>query len=84
MANSPAQPANLPEPLRRIVEARHHDPFEVLGRHATDDGNAVVRVFLPQAERARIKAAGIDLERIEGTDLFVWEGPAEQVRRPYE
>jgi 1,4-alpha-glucan branching enzyme len=69
--------ASLPEPLLRIVEARHHDPFEVLGRHELEDGNTAVRAILPQAERARINDAGIDLERIPNTDLFHWEGPTE-------
>jgi 1,4-alpha-glucan branching enzyme len=84
MAIGPAQPATLPDPLLRIVEARHHEPFEVLGPHATEDGNAVVRVFLPRAERVRINAAGIEFQRVEGTDLFVWEGPADQVDGHYQ
>ena len=61
----------LPEPLLRIVEARHHDPFEVLGRHVSE-GRAIVRAFLPQAESATLVEAQAALHRIEGTDLFVW------------
>ena len=44
--------SKLPEPLARIVEARHHDPFEVLGRHVTGS-RVTVRAFLPAAERVR-------------------------------
>lgn len=79
MPIGPSTSPALPDPLLRIIEARHHDPFEVLGSHRQDDGTATVRAFLPQAERARINEAGIDLERIPGTDLFAWEGPADQL-----
>ncbi|MBS1202139.1 MAG: 1,4-alpha-glucan branching enzyme [Chromatiaceae bacterium] len=82
MATSPQAAPKLPEPLQRIVAARHHDPFEVLGRHVTGT-RATVRAFLPQAERARIVEAGVDLARIEGTDLFTWEGEAAKVPERY-
>ena len=72
----------LPEPLLRIVEARHHDPFEVLGRHVSEN-RATVRAFLPQAERAILVEAQAALHRIEGTDLFVWEGDASQAPERY-
>ncbi|MEA3276208.1 MAG: 1,4-alpha-glucan branching protein GlgB [Pseudomonadota bacterium] len=72
----------IPEPLQRIIKARHHDPFEVLGRHV-ENGRAVVRTFLPRAERVRIIEAGIDLKRVEGTDLFVWEGDASKIPERY-
>jgi len=65
--------ARLPLPLQRLLEARHHDPFEVLGRHV-EGGRCVVRALLPQAERVRIPECGVELARVEGTDLFVWEG----------
>ena len=55
--------------LRRLLEARHHDPFAVLGRHPSH-GVETFRAFLPHAETARIEADGPDLQRIPGTDLF--------------
>ena len=61
--------ATLDEGLVRITEARHHDPFEVLGRHI-EQNEDVFRVFLPQAETARIGGEGPELSRIAGTDLF--------------
>ncbi len=81
LTGKPALP-KLPEPLQRIVEARHHDPFQVLGRHVRD-GRCTVRAFLPKAERVRIVESGIELERIAGTDLFVWEGEPGQVPERY-
>lgn len=83
MATPPRPAPKPPEPLQRILEARHHDPFEVLGRHLTG-GRATVRAFLPWAERARILEAEEELERIEGTDLFVWEGEPARVPERYQ
>jgi len=82
MSTASSQHHDLPEPLRRIVEARHHDPYAVLGRHDNGDGTATVRVFLPQAEQVRLNG-DIEMQRIEGTDLFVWEGAPERVEGPY-
>ncbi len=82
MATSPKAAPKLPEPLQRILAARHHDPFEVLGRHLTGS-RATVRAFLPQAESAGIVEAGAALTRIEGTDLFTWEGEAAKVPERY-
>jgi 1,4-alpha-glucan branching enzyme len=72
----------ISDPIDRILEARHHDPFEVLGRHIAKDG-CVVRAILPRAERVRIPEADIELTRIEGTDLFEWEGSAQAVPERY-
>ncbi|AUB79638.1 1,4-alpha-glucan branching protein GlgB [Candidatus Thiodictyon syntrophicum] len=74
--------AKLPEPLARIVEARHHDPFEVLGRHVTGS-RVTVRAFLPAAERVEILEAKAQMIRTEGTDLFTWEGDAALVPERY-
>jgi 1,4-alpha-glucan branching enzyme len=55
--------------LQRIVLARHHDPFAVLGRHRTEGGD-VIRAIVPQAETVRIGERGPDMQRIPGTDAF--------------
>ena len=83
MANATRSAPKLPEPLQRIVEARHHDPFEVLGRHE-DNGRAVARVFLPQAEQVRLVEPDAPMERIEGSDFFVWEGEAKQLPQRFQ
>ena len=54
--------AQLPEHLQRILEARHHDPFEVLGRHVKD-GVCTLRLFLPKAEQARVAGTQVDVPR---------------------
>jgi 1,4-alpha-glucan branching enzyme len=72
----------LEEPLVRIVEARHHDPFGVLGRHQ-DGTKIVVRTFLPKAESVRIEESGLQLERIPYTDLFVGAGQEADIPERY-
>jgi 1,4-alpha-glucan branching enzyme len=64
---------NLEHELERISQARHHDPFSVLGKHS-DQGLDLVRVFMPQADEVTIAEGNIRLERIPDTDLFEWRG----------
>jgi 1,4-alpha-glucan branching enzyme len=72
----------LPPELQLIVEARHRDPFSVLGRQVKGD-HAAVRAFLPHAEAATIAEGGHAMRRLDGTDLFEWEGKAADVPERY-
>ncbi|MGY6276380.1 1,4-alpha-glucan branching protein GlgB [Methylomonas sp. MgM2] len=67
--NKPSKQNTLDSNLIRIIEAKHHDPFSVLGRH-TVDGKTVIRAFLPYAETVRIGKKGPLMQRIPGTDFF--------------
>jgi 1,4-alpha-glucan branching enzyme len=75
---TPATAEILSEPLQRVVDARHHDPFEVLGRHPLPDGQAVVRAVRPHVQTVRLADTGADLRRLGNTDLFEWRGPASE------
>ena len=68
-------PPDLAPELQRLLEARHHDPFEVLGRHGIAD-RELVRAHLPGAGSVRIVETGDVLQRVGTTDLFEWHGPA--------
>jgi 1,4-alpha-glucan branching enzyme len=68
--------------LERISEARHHDPFEVLGKHPHDNG-IVVRAFLPHAEEVTIAEGNLPMARIPDTDFFEWYGDADAVPDHY-
>jgi 1,4-alpha-glucan branching enzyme len=59
--------------LERISQARHHDPFSVLGKHREQDLD-LIRVYLPQADEVTIAEGNVHLERIPNTDLFEWRG----------
>ncbi|MDX8411670.1 MAG: hypothetical protein R8K46_07370, partial [Mariprofundaceae bacterium] len=41
-----------------IIEARSHDPFAYLGRHAHPDGGVLIRAFLPRAAKAWVLVEG--------------------------
>ncbi len=62
--------------LLKIIEARHHDPFTVLGKHPATDGREHIKTYLPYTREVRILETGAQLERIPHSDVFYWEGPA--------
>lgn len=68
--------------MRQILEARHHDPFAVLGRQP-HDGGEVIRAFLPGAVSAVICETTDAMVRVAGTDFFEWHGPAGGVPARY-
>lgn len=68
--------------LQRILDANHHDPFSVLGRHPGDAGE-VIRAFIPGAREVRIVDTQHQLERIGDTALFEWQGEAGDIARHY-
>ena len=73
-----------PDPsLQRLLEGRHHDPFELLGRHPLGPGQVVVRAHLPHTVSAGIAGTGLVLERIGDTDIFEWRGPEQLVPPRY-
>ena len=61
--------SELENARQRISEARHHDPFCVLGRHG-DGERCVVRAYLPGASEVRIAEGGHLLERVGDSDHF--------------
>jgi 1,4-alpha-glucan branching enzyme len=69
--------------LDKIQQARHHDPFTVLGRHASaGSDHEIVRVFLPHADHVQLEGKH-DMQRLEGSDLFQWQGPRGTLPHPY-
>ena len=77
-----AQKQNHGPDVARIIDARHHDPFTILGRHG--DGDAVhCRAFIPGAKTVTLVEAGQEMERLEGTDLFEFKGTADDVPEHY-
>ncbi len=66
--------------IRKIADARHHDPFSFLGRHPDGQGGVTVRVHIPLAREVRLEGNQV-MERIEGTDVFIWQGDEKDI--PY-
>lgn len=63
----------------KIMEAKHHDPFSILGRHPKND-HIQVKVYLPYAETVGFTHNGAALNRIPDTDFFEYN--AEPGRLP--
>jgi 1,4-alpha-glucan branching enzyme len=72
----------ISESLLRIQEARHHDPFEVLGRHVQGK-QVLIRAFLPNASEVRMEGSDEELTRVRGSDFFEWRGDADAVPKHY-
>ena len=68
---SVAKTVTLDSDLERIVEARHYDPFAVLGRHEVE-GKTIVRALIPGAREVRIAEGEHHLSRVGETELFEW------------
>jgi 1,4-alpha-glucan branching enzyme len=73
---------NIDSDLRKIVEARHHDPFSVLGRHA-DGEQSVVRAHFPDCIQVTIAEGELPMQRIPDTDIFEWRGARGEVPERY-
>jgi len=68
--------------LQRLVEARHHDPFEVLGRHRAGS-HEVIRAFFPGAERVIVEQAHT-MRPLGATGVFQWCGEPGAVPERYK
>lgn len=69
--------------IQRILDARHHDPFAVLGRHG-DPKNSVIRAFIPHARAVFVHELNAEMRRVGDTDLFEWHGDASSITGAYE
>ncbi len=78
-----AIPATLQADLQRVMEARHHDPFSVLGCHVEGD-TARICIFKPQVEELTISSQRLPMRRLENSDIFFWQGKAEEVPEHYQ
>ncbi|SHE21575.1 1,4-alpha-glucan branching protein GlgB [methanotrophic endosymbiont of Bathymodiolus puteoserpentis (Logatchev)] len=67
--NKPTKTNPLDSELLKISEAKHHDPFSILGRHKKN-GKTTVTVYLPYVETVEIAIPKIQLQRIPDTDFF--------------
>ena len=74
--------ANLDDDLARLLEARHHDPFRVLGRRV-ENGEALVRAYIPHAAEVTIAEGLLPMQRVPDTDVFEWRGEAKRVPDHY-
>ena len=69
------KPPKLEPDLQKLVDARHQDPFSVLGKH-TVGKQIQIRVCLPDAEEVMIAEGNLPMRRIPYTEIFEWQGTA--------
>ncbi|MGH8547760.1 MAG: 1,4-alpha-glucan branching protein GlgB [Methylococcales bacterium] len=68
--------------MLQLLEARHHDPFSVLGRHRQGGHDHFV-VFNPYAERVTLGATQYAMDSIGDTGLFECTLPKDQIPARY-
>ena len=69
---------------QKLINGQCHDPFSVLGRHPADEeGMVEIVVFAPHVETLAIGEAKEPMQRIEGSDFFVWRGMDEEMPQHY-
>ena len=83
MPQSAKTPPRLTQDHQRIIDARHHDPFSVLGCQRQGE-RAELCVYAPGTQSIRIAAANVELQRIPESDFFVWSGSSKQIPEHYE
>jgi 1,4-alpha-glucan branching enzyme len=79
----PTHPPPRDPDIERLLSGRLHEPRNALGVHAVGNGDVVVRVLLPNALRVQLVEPVGDFERVPGTALFEWKGPAGSITTPY-
>lgn len=68
--------------LNKIAEARHHDPFTVLGKH--DKGDQVsITAYIPYAIDVMVAEGERPLQRIPKTDFFEYKGDLDSIPDRY-
>ena len=78
------QKSPIQEELSRITEARHHDPFSVLG---FDREHQLIRVYLPYAEQVNLVLDDqhkAPFKRLPDSDFFEWKGDIDQLGDHYQ
>lgn len=71
----------LDSDLIKITEAKHHDPFSVLGLQNVL-GEDLIRVYLPYAESVCIGDNRANMDRVPNTDFFEYS-PSESLPEHY-
>ncbi len=81
--NKPLTQFKLDSDTTKIIDAKHHDPFSVLGPHTVNNKD-IIKVFLPYAETVQLGKNGAEFERIPGTDIFICEATEKDLEDHYQ
>ena len=67
--NKPSRQNPLDSEMIKITQAKHHNPFAVLGLQ-NENGTDLIRVYLPYAESVTIGPDQASMQRIPNSDFF--------------
>lgn len=67
----------------KILQARHHDPFTVLGL-IQKKKQAKICVYSPNTQHICISPGNLEMSRVPDSDFFEWTGKASEVTCPYQ
>ena len=68
--------------LQKVLNASHHDPFSILGKHQDENG-IVVRTHIPHAVEVMIAEGESVMQRVQDTAMFEWRGAADALPEHY-
>ena len=74
--------ANRDEAVQRILEARHHDPFSVLGPQKKG-AKLTLRAYIPEAAEVEIADGPWPMQATDTAGLFEWTGKSSQLPEHY-
>jgi len=72
----------LDSELQKITEARHHDPFAVLGKHRSRHQEAI-RAYFPYATEVIVAEGERPMKPVADTGIFQWSGDIGAVPEHY-
>jgi len=73
----------LDSEFQKITEARHHDPFAVLGKHRTQHQEAI-RAYFPYATEVIVAEGERPMKPVADTGIFQWSGDIGTVPDHYQ
>ncbi len=82
MAKTPKK-STLNDDLLKISQARHHDPFSVLGVHRQNK-TASLCVYAPNTQSLSLYPEEIELTRVPHSDFFEWSGSNDAIKDQYQ
>jgi 1,4-alpha-glucan branching enzyme len=68
--------------LQKVLNASHHDPFSILGKHQDENG-IVVRTYIPHAVEVMIAEGENVMQRVQDTAVFEWRGAEDALPQHY-
>ena len=68
--------------LQKVLNACHHDPFSILGKHQDENG-IVIRTHMPHAVEVMIAEGEHVMQRVPDTAVFEWRGEADALPQHY-